>query len=361
MAEKIFPCEQCGAKLEFKPGAESLHCQYCDHVTAIPQSDEEIQELDFHAYLADAASHEDAVEVALIKCTNCGAEVTFDPNITSDACPYCDTPIISDGGSTKVIKPKSLLPFKIARDDGVNRFKEWIGGLWFAPSKLKHYARSDSKLQGMYTPYWTYDCDATTHYTGQRGEHYWVTETYTTMENGKSVTRTRQVRKTRWYPASGVVWNNFDDVLVLASESLPRKQALKLEPWDLESLVPYSEEYLSGFRAEKYQLDLGDGFEEAKGIMDSTIRTTICQDIGGDEQRISSMRTRYDHITFKYILLPVWISAYRYQEKVYRFLINARTGEVQGERPWSFWKIFFAVAGGVAVVGGIIAAIAYAQ
>ncbi|MBV9774716.1 MAG: hypothetical protein JO040_12240, partial [Gemmatimonadetes bacterium] len=62
-------------------------------------------------------------------------------------------------------------------------------------------------------------------------------------------------------------------------------------------------------------------------------------DIGGDEQRIHSTDTRYDDVTFKHILLPVWISAYRYREKVYRRLVNARTGEVQGERPWSWIKI----------------------
>jgi hypothetical protein len=202
-------------------------------------------------------------------------------------------------------------------------------------------------------PYWTYDARTTTRYTGQRGEDYWITETYTTKENGRTVTKTRQVRKTRWYPASGTVRNTFDDLLVLAGRSLPAKYTQRLEPWDLSNLEPYKDEYLAGFRAEKYQVDLAEGFGEAARGMEPVIRNTIEHDIGGDHQRISSMNVRHDDITFKHILLPVWISAYRFRERVYRILVNARTGKVQGERPWSFWKIFLAVMAGVVVLGVI--------
>jgi hypothetical protein len=83
-------------------------------------------------------------------------------------------------------------------------------------------------------------------------------------------------------------------------------------------------------------------------VIESTVRT----DIGGDVQQISSLSTDYNDIKFKHILLPLWISAYRYNEKVYRFTVNARTGEVQGERPYSAWKIFFFVLTILAVIGG---------
>ena len=149
---------------------------------------------------------------------------------------------------------------------------------------------------------------------------------------------------------SGHVSNQFDDVLVMASRTLPRKHLDRLEPWDLPALVPYGDEYLSGFVAESYQLGLADGFEVAKGIMEGTIRRTVEQDIGGDHQRIGSMNTEYDDVTFKHLLLPVWISAYRFQEKPYRFLVNARTGEVQGERPYSWVKIALLVISLIAVI-----------
>ena len=225
------------------------------------------------------------------------------------------------------------------------------------PTDLKQYARSEDKLVGVYVPYWTYDCDTRTAYTGERGDDYWETETYTTMENGKLVTKTRQVRKTRWTSVRGTVDNAFDDILILASKSLPEKYAGRLEPWDLDQLVPYADDYLSGFRAESYQVDLVGGFDEAREVMVPTIRATIERDIGGDHQRIDSTDTRYNNITFKHILLPVWLSAYRYRDQVYRILINARTGEVQGERPWSAWKIVALVAGALAAIATIAAVV----
>jgi hypothetical protein len=225
--------------------------------------------------------------------------------------------------------------------------------LWFAPSELKRRAER-AQIAGVYIPCWTYDCGTTSDYTGQRGDDYWDTQTYTSFENGRSVTRTRQVRKTRWWPASGRVADDFDDVLVLASRSLPSGYAEALEPWDLKDLVPYRDEYLSGFVAESYQIALPEGFEIAKGIMADAIRATIARDIGGDHQRIHSVDTRYFNVTFKHALLPVWISAYRFHDRTFRFLVNARTGEVQGERPYSWVKITLAVLAALAVIAIIM-------
>jgi hypothetical protein len=101
----------------------------------------------------------------------------------------------------------------------------------------------------MYVPYWTYDADTTTSYRGERGDDYQVQESYRTVENGEEVERTRTVTKTRWTSASGVVSRFFDDVLVLASRSLPHAVTERLEPWDLANLTPYQEAYLSGFRS----------------------------------------------------------------------------------------------------------------
>jgi DNA-directed RNA polymerase subunit RPC12/RpoP len=353
--QEQFDCPGCGAQFEFNPDAGAMKCPYCGFEKTIPQSEEEIRELDFLAYLDQAEAASETVENVTIKCPACTAESTFDPNVTSDVCPFCGTNIVVTKASKKAIKPKSLLPFKITREQAFNAFKKWTRRLWFAPNRLKKQARTTEDINGMYIPYWTYDCHTTSFYRGERGEDYWDTETYSTTENGKTVTKTRRVRKTRWYPARGCVWNAFDDILILASRSLPKKYADRLEPWDLESLEPYGDAYLSGFRAESYRVTLREGFEEARTVMDSTIRSSVRRDIGGDHQRIHSIRTQYDDITFKHILLPVWISAYRFREKVYRFLVNARTGEVQGERPWSWVKIALAVLAGLAVIGGLAA------
>lgn len=337
---KSFDCNNCGALLEFQPNVETLQCPYCESTVPIPQSTDAIKELDFWDYLSKLESQAASFEQQTIDCKACGAQTTFQENLVASECPYCDTPLVMTKSSKKGIKPKSLLPFRIVQAEALKKFREWLKTRWFAPNKLKHYAQR-GVIKGVYVPHWTYDSDTRTHYTGQRGEHYWETETYTETVNGETVTKTRQVRKTRWYPASGTVFRSFDDVLVVASDSLPRSYAEALEPWDLEALVPYQDEYLSGFQAESYRIDLRQGFERAKELMWPPIRSDIHRDIGGDEQRISSHSTDYNNVTFKHILLPIWISSYRFNDKVYRFLVNARSGEVQGERPYSFWKIFF--------------------
>lgn len=353
-----FPCENCGARMDFSPSAQQVTCPYCQHQMAIPQSGEEIEELDFHAYVSQTLDPEDSVEATVVTCGSCHAETTLDEQVTATNCPFCGSAIVTDPGQRRVIRPRSLLPFQIEDKEAMTLFRQWIGRLWFAPNKVKRYARAhQARLNGVYVPYWTYDAHTISYYTGQRGDDYYVTEHYTTTENGRSVRRSRQVRKTRWRSVSGNVFCNFDDVLVLGSRSLPEKYTRKLEPWDLESLVPYDQNYLAGFRAEAYQVSLEEGFTEAKALMDPTIRRAVERDIGGDHQRIRSLDTQYNRPTFKHILLPVWISAYSFKDKTYRFLVNARTGEVQGERPYSALKITFAVLVGLALAAGIFYAV----
>jgi hypothetical protein len=350
---KQYPCKACGAKLQFKPGASALTCTFCGAETAIPQSEADIAEMDFHAWAAVAGKEAPLEEQRAVRCEACGAETVLEGSEMAKRCAFCDSPLVAEATVQRRIKPQSLLPFKLQKEEAAACFQKWVSSRWFAPSDLQATARA-AAIDGVYTPYWTYDSNTESFYRGERGIDYYETESYTTTENGQTVTKTRQVKKTRWYSVSGVVWNSFDDVLVVGSRSLPAPLAQRLEPWDLKSLVPYSDDYLAGFIAEAYQVQLAEGFESAKKIMDMHIREAVRRDIGGDQQRIHSVKTRYDDITFKHVLLPIWISAYRYRDKVWRFLVNARTGEVQGERPYSALKIAMLVTFIVALIGLLV-------
>jgi Zn finger protein HypA/HybF involved in hydrogenase expression len=355
-----FPCPSCGGKLEFHPGVQTLKCPFCQHEVDVPQVDVPVQTEDFLATLRSLQTTAETVEVNEVPCKSCGAVFPPEANVTSMRCPYCDSPVVTQGSTRKLLKPGSLLPFKIEGDQARGLFKSWIGKLWFAPNRLKHDAEHHGGLDGIYMPYWTYTCDTNSHYTGQRGDYYYVTEHYTSKDSsGKTVTKTRQVRKTRWTPVTGMVREWFHNVLVLASKSLPAKLTTALEPWDLDQLVPYADEYLSGFRAESYQVDLEQGWSSAQQQIDARIRQSVRGNIGGDEQRITSLSTRHSDIGFKHVLLPLWISAYRFNGKVYRFLVNARSGEVQGDRPWSIPKIAAAVIAVLTVLAVIVGLAAY--
>ncbi len=350
--EHRFPCDQCGADYRFNPGDGTLTCDHCGHTRAIgtgPWGGASLRELDFDAAIADRLPESEIEETRVLTCPNCAAQVEFDPNTHAAECPFCATPVVTDTGVSRHIKPRGVLPFALDERSAHKAMGDWLGRLWFAPNGLKEYARKGRKMQGIYVPYWTFDADTKSSYRGERGVVYY--ETRTVMRDGKRVQQ--QVPKVRWTPKSGRVARFFDDVLVLASQSLPKSYTDALEPWDLPALEPYQPEYLAGFRAEAYTVQLREGYQEARAHMARVIERDVRFDIGGDRQRIHAVDTDVRDVTFKHILLPVWMAAYKYRGETYRFVVNGRTGRVQGERPWSAIKITIAVVLGLLVAAGV--------
>lgn len=352
--EHRFPCEQCGAQLRYAPGQRRLTCQYCGHEQAIPHSEEQAAQalatLDLREALANHLPPEATETHRVLGCNTCGAQVEFDPAQHAAQCPFCGSPVVTDTGEQRHIKPGAVLPFRLTEREAHDSMRQWLRRLWFAPNTLKDYARSDgSRLDGLYVPYWSFDSDTRSRYSGERGDAYYETRTVT--RNGK--TETQRIRKIRWTRVSGRVSRDFRDMLVMASQSLPRNFTQALEPWMLGDLAPYDPQYLSGFRAEGYTVQLPEGHRLGVERMDAVIRQDVRRDIGGDEQRVHSVDTTHANEAFKHVLLPIWMAAYRYRGKSYRFVVNGQTGKVQGERPWSVWKIAGAVALAV-VVGAVV-------
>ncbi len=342
--EHRFPCDACGADMRFAPGGDRLECDHCGATQTIDEAgpwDGAVKELDFRAAIQNLLPLQEMEETRVSHCPSCAAEVEFDPAQHAAECPFCATPVVTDTGTHRHIKPRGVLPFALDDKQASDAMRAWLGSLWFAPNGLKAYARQGKAPSGIYVPYWTFDARTQTRYDGQRGTKY-------TVKSGK-----RTVTKIRWRRVAGRVARAFDDVLVLASQSLPKRYTDALEPWDLSAMEPYRPEYLAGFRAEGYQIDLDTGFQAARVKMDAQIRRDIKFDIGGDRQRIDRVDTQISDVTFKHVLLPVWLAAYKYRGETYRFVVNGRTGRVQGERPWSAWKIAFAVLVGLIVAAGL--------
>ncbi|ARE85116.1 primosomal protein N' (replication factor Y) - superfamily II helicase [Roseovarius mucosus] len=347
-----FPCVSCGADYRYDPGQNHLICDHCGDIHAIVAGGPwkgGIKELDFERALRDQLPAQEMEEVRSTTCTSCGAQVELGADTHAAECPFCASPVVTDTGAHRHIKPRALLPFALDEATARRAMTDWLGRLWFAPNGLQDYARKGRRMEGIYVPYWTFDADTKSTYRGERGTVYY--ESQTIVRDGKR--QTVQVPKIRWAPASGRVARFFDDVLVLASTSLPKRFTEALEPWDLAALVPYSPEYLAGFRAEGYRVELEHGFVEARVRMDAIIARDVRFDIGGDRQQIHEIDTEVSDVTFKHILLPVWLAAYKYRGKTYRFVVNGRTGRVQGERPWSAWKIAVAVVFGALIAGAV--------
>lgn len=384
--EHRYPCENCGAALRFTPGQQVLTCEYCGHVQTIgpgptraparqpgggvegdaalradPATGRALQwdaghkapeltEVPLQQGLRLDAGSDLSETVRTVSCPNCGAKLDLSSVSQSAQCPFCATPVVTDTGETRLIKAQGVLPFVLSEDQARAALQDWLKGLWFAPNGLKRYARQNRRIAGVYSPFWTFDAATTSRYSGQRGDAYYVTVQDTRMVDGRMQSYSRQERRIRWTPVSGTVQRSFNDVLVLASSSLPRRFTDALTPWDLSHLTAYRPEYLIGFGAEGYTVPLADGHAVAREEMAGVIETDVRRDIGGDEQRVGGISTDHAAETFKHILLPIWSAAYKYGGKSYRFVVNGQSGRVQGERPYSALKIAFAVIAGLIAV-----------
>jgi DNA-directed RNA polymerase subunit RPC12/RpoP len=351
-----FPCPSCGSDLRFDPDTDGLKCPHCGHEEPVAAPRGPIPELDLRAVEQGTLPPAEMQEARFAQCPNCGAQVELGFDEHARTCPFCATPIVTDTGPQRQIKPQAQLPFLLSEAKARAAMNAWLGRLWFAPNDLKRYARAERAMQGIYVPYWTYDAETRTEYTGQRGTVYYETRPVTVTVNGRRQTQMQQVARIRWQGVRGRVARDFDDVLVLGSTSLPKRFTDALAPWDLSVLSPYEPKFLAGFRAEGYTVPVEAGYAEARSIMNGVIEGDVRVDIGGDQQRIDQLRTEVGELTFKHVLLPVWLAAYRYRGRAFRFVVNGRTGSVEGERPWSAVKIAFAVAIGL-ILGFLVAAL----
>ena len=202
-------------------------------------------------------------------------------------------------------------------------------------------------FKGVYLPFWTYDADTNTLYRGERGD-----DRTETSRNAKGETVKRTV--TDWYRVSGRVNVKFDDIVIPASESLPKSIINNLTNWDMMNCVEYQKEFLAGFVTEIYQRDFTEAVGDAKKKMDQVIEDNIKSDIGGDKQRIHSKQTAYNDLMFKLLLLPVWISAFTFNGKLYQFVINGRTGQVTGQYPKDKLKVALVTIAIIAAIVGLV-------
>ena len=349
---RIFPCEGCGADLRFTVDTQHLKCPFCGFEKDLEfQPEAVIAEQDLEVMLARLQELRrkgvpDEQQTSEVRCSSCGGQVVFAGTLTSTECPYCASPIqrenIHESGVR--VPVDGVLPFLVDHEQAAQELRTWVRLLWFAPTEFKQKGVA-GKFQGVYEPYWTFDFETFTRYAGQRGDHYWVT-----VGSGKDE---RRVRHTNWTSAAGAFHRFFDDVLCFGSKGLPVWMTQALEPWPLDECQPFNQQVLAGFLARTYDIKIEEGLQGARSRAEAALNQDIRTRIGGDEQRVVHQQTQYNAVTYKHLLLPLWLLAYQYKGKLYQVAINGGTGEVQGERPYSAWKIFFAILAGVIAAGGI--------
>jgi predicted RNA-binding Zn-ribbon protein involved in translation (DUF1610 family) len=345
-------CPECGGDLQWNAAKQALVCPYCGTVAPWAPGDATpgaIAELDLAQALAKAddggRGYGDAHRE--VQCRSCRAISVFDADKVADRCAFCGSPAIVPYAALKeAITPQSLLPFRISDTQVRESIRRWYGTRWFAPSRLKRAALTDT-LHGLYLPYWTFDAQVHAAWTAESGTYYYTAETY--VQNGQ--TRTRQVRHVRWTPASGELDHFFDDELVPGSEGAQAELLAKIAPFPtITDLKPYAPEFVRGWTVERYQVDLRQAATLNMAAMEQAVRALCAAQVPGDTHRNLDVHATYRGRTFKHVLMPVWLVSYTYGRRAFQLLDNGYTGAIAGQRPWSAIKIALAVMAALIVV-----------
>lgn len=325
-------CPSCGGTLNFSPETGGLACPFCEYTEKIEHGDAAI-ELDIES--AESTENCDwGAEKKYVICESCGAELLYDELEIASKCPYCDSNQVMEEAAKDTIAPGGVCPFKITKKEAGSRFLRWIKGKLFCPSAAKKAAKA-KEFTGVYLPYWTFDCDTYSSYSARYSRRH------TRRRNGKTETYTT------WHSTFGHYNRFFDDAEICGSDRYDARMLAQIEPFDTENNVEYKPEYIAGFGAERYSIGLRDAWAKAKEFITRILRGEITNKIQREHATsgVSSLSvdTSYSNIKYKYLLLPVWISSYKYNGKTYQFMINGRTGKVGGRYPLSPWRILAAI------------------
>ncbi len=330
-----FPCSACGAAVVWSPGAAALRCPYCGAERTVPASAGEIVERPIEEALSAPHDLGWGTDRKTFQCSRCAARTTFEPGQSAGTCAFCGNPAVAEAPSdAQMVRPEGLLPFQVDRNAALGSFRSWISSLWLRPGDLKEKA-SVTGMKGVYVPFWTFD--AATHSAWNADAGYYYTVAVEVEENGRTVVR--QEQRVRWERASGFLELFFDDVPVPASRGLDRSLAASIEPFPTQGLLPYDPAYLSGFLAEEYAVGAREALGLAQERMSAEIEAACSRQVPGDTQRNLSVSTAWSGVAYKNALLPLWIAAYEYAGKPWRFLVNGVTGRIAGKAPYSPWKV----------------------
>lgn len=339
-------CPTCGASIQFNPESGKLHCSFCGYEEEVEQpdsiEDQFAQELDFHQAEAQK-SFEWGKEKKVVICDACAAEMIYDALEVANVCPYCGSNHVMEAAAENSLEPNGIIPFAVTKEQANSNFRKWIKRKWFAPNEAKRSAKADA-FSGVYLPYWTFDSKTRTRYSARYGKNRTVSD-----KDGK----TRTV--TDWYHTSGTYERFIDDHLVRASKRYNDRILKQVEPFGTHQSLTFNKDFLHGYIAERYSVGLEEGWEQAKQEIHSRLRSEIDSHIRqrhfADKVANLQISTVHSKVKYKYLMLPLWLSSFKYKEKIYQFMVNGQTGKVGGQSPISPIKVAFAVLLGLIAVG----------
>jgi hypothetical protein len=309
-------CEVCHSLLD----EEDLFCANCG--TEAPKRGEATAE---SAGTSRVATHN-------FECDGCGASMSFDAREGNLRCPFCGSVDLKEQRDAKILAPRSVVPFRLSQDDAIAAMRSWLGRGWFRPGDLSQQA-AVVEMRPVYVPYWVFEAQTHT---------YWTADTSETPPGARG----------DWYPVAGEHRGSYAGVLVGASGALSPAETSQICPFDISAGLPPEQVDLDNITVEQFAVPRKYARPLARaGVEQHEAETCQASYVPGRARNVH-VNVRIESLLGEPVLLPVWIMAYRYKDRVYRFLVNGQMGRATGTAPHSLLKI------GVAAALAILAALA---
>lgn len=335
---QAFKCRHCGGTISYSPTQRKLTCPYCGTHQTI-DAEEVGRAAEEREFTLDAMARPRygwGEERREIVCQSCGAVVSVAPTALTDTCAFCGSNrVLARSEQGDVLRPSALVPFAVDAPAVRPRVAEWLGQGWMHPAELRH-AGSLRELAGVYLPYWTFDAEARAEWKAEVG----TPRTARYRSNGEWRTRT----EIDWRWRSGRVVHPANDYLVAGTDHVSESLLDRVRPFDLSDLAEYDAGFLAGWQAHRYDVGLSEAWKTAKAAIRNQSKRACYRDAGSPHVRSFRMSADFAHERWRHILLPVYLSSYRFTDKVYQVMVNGQTGRVVGQKPVDWRKVWLVIA-----------------
>jgi hypothetical protein len=336
----VYKCPNCGATTRFDIAAGGVACEYCGYTAAssAEKVGRQAEEFDFTVDIVAESQQGWGIQRMELHCDSCGAHNTLAAGSLTATCSFCASNKVNvQPAPSDTLRPRHLIPFKIQAEVVRKQAREWLGQGWFHPAELGAAAVID-RLTAVYLPFWTFDSDIRSKWKAEVG--YERQESY--YDSDSKEWKTRTVIDWRW--ENGDVSIEVDDLLVSGSSRASRLILDRLAPFHLNALQTYNPDFLAGWQAQAYDVGLTEAWEYGKEVMREQARKACHDDIHSSHVRNFSMTADFSSERWRYILLPVYLAAYQFENKTYQVMANGQTGKVAGQKPVAWWKIWLVIA-----------------
>ena len=324
-----FKCPCCNAPLIYAGEEQQLKCEYCDNSfdldtlracqeSEIPETSAEIQ---WDSKSSQQWSQDDQAQLQIYLCDACGGQLISDDHTAATFCPYCGNPAILPGRLAGGLKPDGVIPFKTTKEDAKAAFLTLCKGKPLLPKFFTEEQQLE-KITGIYVPFWLYDCNA------DLNGSYKATRIHTWSDSRYIYTKTDHFLLRRQADAA------YAGIPMDGSSKMEDAFMESIEPYQYEDLVDFEMAYLSGYLADKYDVESSSGEDRIRQRVETSLNDHVQSSFLGYSTVIPTSRNiQINHGNARYVLLPVWILNTKYKDKTYTFAMNGQTGKMTGTFP----------------------------